>query len=159
MNRTRQADPDGHFFTNAAPSQIVRKPIRPQIQFAVADVLFFKDYRRRVWTLIHASLEQLVNAKLSRIASCRIVPLDQYLLALLFGEQGQFRKTKSGFIYDCPQYDRELFAQPYDRRRIKEIGFVIEGRKQAAINLMNIERQIELGRGRVRFDGADLKAF
>src|SRR4051794_36075394 len=111
------------------------QPVCSLVEHFIGELLIFEDNSRSIWTAAYLLLEQFVNTSLARVSSCRVVPVEQYLLLLLRGHQRQRRNRKIGIYRNAGEQTLEMIFQPFDGRGFEKIRAVLEPTCQTGFGL------------------------
>ena len=96
MPTTNSAERSRHRPTSVSGSdsqrpQIMRQLIGPFVQFAIGQLLIFKDHRDGIGGPLHLLLEQLMHAAVAGIVNRRVVPLHQQLMTFALASAAAVR--------------------------------------------------------------------
>src|SRR5262249_44185673 len=152
IQRTLDADPDGHIDAHAAAAQIMSQPVCSCVQFAIAQSCAFKNNGGVLRMLVHVLLEKLMNEKRRRsleIFGGRAVfdysaPFFEQQVSLIVNEQRQPIEAFPWTSNDGLQKRLELSEQAPDCRGVEQVRVVLERGRQRIPNLDHREREVEL---------------
>ncbi len=127
----------------AETAQMVREAIGADIELAVRELRVGIRQRHGLRTRRRLRLEELGDGAVRRIVRRGLVPFDQYLPALGRGEQRELADAALRIRDDAIEQQNEVVRHAADRRRIEEIGVVLEGARKPAVAVRDMEGQVE----------------
>ena len=104
--------------------------------------MLFINGRRNIWALLNLTLDELMQTSIGLVISLGIVPFDQDLISLCFGQHRQLRdvliRIQPRSLQQCPP----MADEAGDRRSIEEIGIVGSRAKDSVAAIVENHEQI-----------------
>jgi hypothetical protein len=141
------------------PPQVVGQAVGRAVELAVTDFPAARDHGDRIGAPRRLPFEELVNTgRERREGRGGVVPLDEALLALRVGEQGDGRQGERGMVDPGAQEVFEMADQPPYGRGVEEVAVVFDRAADPFRPLAELEREIELRRLALQRQGAQGEA-
>ena len=146
--RPTEAEADHRVRPDAELAKVIGNPVRPPLQRGVREARCTGHERERVRRAVHLLLEETVNRRCGRVTHPGVVPLHQHPAKLLLGKQREISNAGTRRLHRTFEQGDEMGDQTLDRRRLEELGAIVERATQALRALVHDQHEIRL-HGRV----------
>ena len=143
LQRALDTDADQDIRSHAKRVEVVRQLVGAGVELGIGQLLILEDNRYGVGRARYLFLEEFVNAFVLRIIGSRVVPLDEQLVTLGFGEQRQLGDGLRRVVHNRLQQGLEMARHALDGRFVEEIGAEDPGALQLVADLPKVCFEVE----------------
>ena len=121
----------------------MRELISPTVELVVAQLLILEYHRDGFRRLFHLGLKEFLNALICRKIPVGLIPLNYDSISLERRYQRQLRNLAPRFFGNRLEQDFITLKQPHGRRRIEEIGAILDSCHEPVTRFHHDKAQIK----------------